>query len=69
MEFLANANSALLTHFPPGIKIILSQLPFPSYNLLLSFALSLLGLLLLILVLRWNPPRHVPEGLKKPKIS
>lgn len=67
MQALAELNSNLLSQFPPGIKIILSQFPLSDYSLLVSFLLTFLGILLLVLSIRYNPPKHVPEGLKKKK--
>lgn len=64
MEALADLNTHLLSKFPRGIKIILSELPLQDYSLLISFALTFIGIILLILVIRWNPPRPIPEGLK-----
>lgn len=68
MKFLAELNSELLTYFPPGIKIILKQFPLSDYSLLISFFLTLLGLVLLIMSIRYNPGKHVPEGLKKKRL-
>lgn len=65
MESIANLNNELVSMFPRGIKIILSTLPLPEYSLLISFSLSIIGLVLLVSVIRWNPPRHIPEGLKE----
>lgn len=67
MQALSNLNSNLLSQFPPGIKIILSQFPLSDYSLLLSFFLTFIGMLLLISSIRYNPPKHIPEGLKKKK--
>ena len=64
MDFLATLNNDLLGNFPPGIKIILSQLPLKEYSLLISFGLTIAGTILLIAAIKWNPPRHIPEGLK-----
>lgn len=65
MDALSRLNNDLVEEFPPGIKIIFSQLPLKNYSLLISFAMSFLGIILLILVIRWNPPRKIPEGLKE----
>ena len=64
MESLAKLNNELVQMFPPGIKIILSQWPLSDYSLLISFGSSIIGIILLILVIRWDPPRYIPAGLR-----
>ena len=52
MEKLAAINKDLVELFPPGIKIISSQLPLSDYTVLISLSFTIIGLILLISVIR-----------------
>lgn len=65
MDKLAELNAYLVEQFPPGIKITLTTLPLRDYSLLISFGMTFIGLILLIMVIRWKPNVKIPEGLKQ----
>ena len=65
MDLLVQLNNAILALLPPGVKIALDWLPLSGYSMLLSLLLSLLGLVLLVAAIRYDPPRKVPEGVRR----
>jgi hypothetical protein len=55
MDSLITLNDQIIDAFPPGIKFIFDTLPLRGYNMLLWILYALLGLVLFILALKYNP--------------